>query len=584
MMEYEYNIEYRPGHKHINADVLSRYVEQEKEDALLVQDVGEIEEWKKAQEEDDEYKDLIKELKETRERQSKISTNVHFFLDKEGLLRRLDKSNFIKGEMGYLKEQLVVPKKLRNYILKSYHDCKFSGHLGISKTYQKINQFYYWKNLYTDLAEYCKTCVPCQKRKLSPCQKAPVQNFPPVSRPWERMACDLVGPLSPTMRGNRYLLVCSDYLTRYPEAFALPNIKAETIARVLVEEVISRHGCSEYLLTDRGSNFCSSLFQEVCKLLGIKRLLTTAYHPETDGLVERLNQTLINMISTQMEEGKNNWDEVLPYVLLAYRNSPHTSVGETPAFLLYGRDLTLPDEIKKLPRRPQYMSHVDYRQELVLKMGLAHEFVSKELKIKDAQRLEKSEEHRKYKDYPLGSLVLLHVPRIRGGEYSKFASKNVGPYRVIKKIGAVNYIIRHSNNPADTQKVHVNRLKWFYQRKNGDPITSNESPANESSVDRKAVGHKVSSYYPPESQLRSQNESETYRKELTTSAAVESEISLGENRQGVNHEVEMGSNEYRPDPTQNIQNNSAHHTGEEDNSSSVVNEPRYFLRSRSQRF
>lgn len=133
-----------------------------------------------------------------------------------------------------------------------------------------------------------------------------------------------------------------DYLTKWPEVFAIPDQTAATIARLLVEEIVSRHGVPAEVLSDRGSAFLSSLMKEVEELLGFHKVNTTAYHPQTDGLVERFNRTLTAMLAKTVETGGRDWDEHLPYVLFAYRASQQDSTLESPFFLLYGRDPRLP--------------------------------------------------------------------------------------------------------------------------------------------------------------------------------------------------------------------------------------------------
>ena len=136
-----------------------------------------------------------------------------------------------------------------------------------------------------------------------------------------------------------------DYLAKWPEVFPTPEQTTLTIAKLLVEQVISHHGVPVELLSDRGSAFLSHLMKEVCQLLGIHRVNTTAYHPQTDGLVERFNRTLIDMLAKRVERNGNDWDTQLPYVLFAYRASLQESTGESPFFLMHGRDPRLPTEL-----------------------------------------------------------------------------------------------------------------------------------------------------------------------------------------------------------------------------------------------
>ena len=118
-----------------------------------------------------------------------------------------------------------------------------------------------------------------------------------AERPLQRIAMDVVGPLPVTPRGNRYILVVSDYFTKWKEAFPLADMEASSIARVVVNEIICRFGIPDTIHTDQGRNFESGLIRDICQLIDVKKTHTTPYHPESDGLVERLNRTLIDMLS-----------------------------------------------------------------------------------------------------------------------------------------------------------------------------------------------------------------------------------------------------------------------------------------------
>ena len=146
--------------------------------------------------------------------------------------------------------------------------------------------------------------------------------------PFQRIAMDIVGPLPRSRSGNRYVLVICDYATRYPEAFPLKSIDTEHVAEALVT-FFSRVGIAKEILTDQGSNFVSQLMTEVYRLLQVHPIKTSPYHPETDGLVERFNQTLKDMLRKTAEEGKD-WDKLIPFVLFAYREVPQASTGFSP--------------------------------------------------------------------------------------------------------------------------------------------------------------------------------------------------------------------------------------------------------------
>jgi len=165
-----------------------------------------------------------------------------------------------------------------------------------------------------------------------------------VGEPFEMIALDIVGPLPTSKNGNKYILVFSDYLTKYPEAFALKDFTTESIAQILIKEVILRYGFPSKLLSDRGTLFLSKVAQSVYKLLNISKINTTSYHPQTDGLVERFNKTLIDMLSKLVDEN-NDWDELIPYALYVYRTAVHASTKYTPFKLMFGCDAKSPVEI-----------------------------------------------------------------------------------------------------------------------------------------------------------------------------------------------------------------------------------------------
>ena len=162
-----------------------------------------------------------------------------------------------------------------------------------------------------------------------------------VGVPTERIALDILGPLPLSNEGNKYLLVGSDYFTKWPEAYSLPNQEATTVAEVLVKEFVSRFGVPRELHSDQGRNFESSVFQEMCRLLGIKKTRTTALHPQSDGMVERYNRTLATQLALFVDSHQKDWDQHVPLLLMAYRSAVHETTKCTPAKLMLGRDLRL---------------------------------------------------------------------------------------------------------------------------------------------------------------------------------------------------------------------------------------------------
>ena len=203
--------------------------------------------------------------------------------------------------------QLILPPCLVETVLTSLYDSPSGGHLGISKTLAKVREHFYWPQLREDVHQWCRQCTSCSARK-SPTIKARVQMVPSLAgNPMQGIAADILGPFPTTRTGNKYILVVSNYFTRWTETYGV---------NTLVDEWICRFGAPEAIHTDQGRNFEAVLFSEMCQLLGINKTRTTPYHPQSDGLVERLNHTLLTMLSIRTHEDQERWDEYLPECMI----------------------------------------------------------------------------------------------------------------------------------------------------------------------------------------------------------------------------------------------------------------------------
>ena len=192
--------------------------------------------------------------------------------------------------------------------------------------------------------------------------------------------------------------------------------------------MICRHGVPEELLSDRGANFLSELIQGICDLLGMKKINTSGYHPQTDGLVEKFNSTLINFIAKCCETRQRDWDEHLPHLLFAYRSMMQESTHESPFFLLYGRDPQLPTEtVLSKPESPYLVDADDYRTELVAQMSRAWTLARQ--KIEQAQKAQKTKYDRRANNPNLrvGDRVMVHNPGKVKGKAWKLARPYHGP-------------------------------------------------------------------------------------------------------------------------------------------------------------
>ncbi|XP_062599512.1 uncharacterized protein LOC134261046 [Saccostrea cucullata] len=377
-----------------------------------------------------------------------------------------------KTESGKSYKQLVVPKKFREIVMKLAHESIMSGHLAISRTSSRILSEFYWPGLQTDVKLFCRSCDICQrtiqKGKVS---KYPLQKMPLIDVPFKRVAVDIVGPMHPiTDKGNRYILTLVDFATRYPEAVPLPSIETERVAEALID-IFSRIGVPEEMLSDMGSQFTSSIMREVSRLLSLNQLTTTPYHPMTNGLVERFNGTLKQMLKRMCSDRPRDWDKYINPVLFAYREVPQESLGFSPFDLVYGRHVRGPmgilkelwtKEIDDDQVKSTYQYVLDLRERLETTAEIARENLEKASQ-RQARFYNRSTRARSMK---VGDKVLVLLPT----DSNKLLMQWKGPFSIKKKLNKVDYQIEMKGK---LKTFHVNMLKKYINR-NDDSSESDQ--------------------------------------------------------------------------------------------------------------
>lgn len=338
-------------------------------------------------------------------------------------------------------------------IIKEFHDSPIGGHQGISRTYKRIKTRYTWKNMIRDITTYIKKCPKCQKNKYGINTKVPMAITTTSFTPFDKIFLDIVGPLPVTDNNNKFILTMQDDLSKYSDAFAMPNAEADTVAKVFVTQIICRHGTPQNILTDQGTNFLSKLFKGVCKLLQINKLQTTAYRPQTNGALERSHRTLGEYLRSYTDQDLNNWDQWLPYAMFTYNSTPHTTTNLTPFKILYGCDPKLPSSIKNKPN-PVY-NYDDYVQELRARLQSTYA-IARDNILKHKQNSKLSyDKNTAPVNFHIGDSVLLKVNSTR----KKLEPLYHGPYEIIELNSNENSTIRINNK---LKKVHNNHLKKFH--------------------------------------------------------------------------------------------------------------------------
>ena len=316
LAEFTFTIEHRPGQQHTNADSLSRidHCKQCGETMLHEQATNSISsvskwvpEWSideltAHQSKDPDIKEMINWIQTNtfpktfpREFSQKLQTLwcqcQQLQIGQDGILYRLWED--VRGGRSNPELQIVLPLEMVSIVLTQLHDSATAGHLGMRKTLDKVQSCFYWPGQRRDVEDWCRSCLKCITRKL-PVRPhhAPMQTET-AGKPLQRVSMDILGPLPETKRQNRYILVIGDYFTKWMEALPMSNMEAQTVARLFVNHFVTRFGSPEYLHTDQGRNFESTLVKEVCMILGIEKTRTTPYHPQS---VERFNRTLLRHV------------------------------------------------------------------------------------------------------------------------------------------------------------------------------------------------------------------------------------------------------------------------------------------------
>ena len=420
---------------------------------LIVKDFGEIirdPQLEKHQLEDPSLEKVFEYAKNGFEKKRGKLTSK--FIIRKGILYR------IAGSC----EQLVVPERYRKTVFNIAHSAPLAGHQGNSRTLARIQRHFYWPSMGVEVSRWTASCDICQKTvDKGRVRPAPIIPLPVIGEPFSRCAIDLVGPIDPIgVGGYRYILVLTDFATKWPEAVPLKSISTEAVAEALLG-IFTRLGTPKEVLSDNGSQFTGKLMQEVFRLMAIKGLRMTPYHPQANGACERLNGVLKKMLKRLSAEQPQLWPRFINPLLFAYREVEHKSTGYSPFYLLYGKEVRGPMHILKeilegkAPQDEEQQTAYQYVLDLHHRLSKTYALAQEEMRKACTASAKYVNKRASLRSLQPKDKCLILLP----SSSSKLLAQWKGPFEVIEKLNTVNYKIK----VRGVDKVfHINMLKLYH--------------------------------------------------------------------------------------------------------------------------
>lgn len=360
--------------------------------------------------------------------------------------------------------QILLPPPRRVELIRLVHEGMTGGHLGLRRTSAQVQRRAYWPGWREDVRLQLLRCTPCARYlRGKPKHQGLLQNMV-VGEIGEVLALDLTGPHVVSSKGNRYILTMIDHFSRFAEAFPVRNQEAGTVAKVLVEQWITRYGCPLQILTDQGPCFEAELFKDLCRLLAVSKLRTSPYKASTNGLLERFHRTLNSLIAKFVSANHKDWDVQLPFLMAAYRSSLHSSTGYTPNKLFLHRELCMPVDLvmeECLERGEPSSSYHDYVSAMGSQIRTTFELARSCMNRQAEIRAYRYDLGVKPKEFRVDQFVWYWYPRRKQGLKEKWLNWYIGPFKIEKRVGPVLYQIRKSPR-SQAKLVYVDKLKDYF--------------------------------------------------------------------------------------------------------------------------
>ena len=383
--------------------------------------------------------EIVKRIKEARDKDEEVIKVVEE-IKKAGVKMLRDEEWQIEEGLVLKEGRVYVPKdeKLRVEIIRLHHDTLIAGHGGQWKTVELVTRNYWWPGIMKEVKRYVEGCDQCQRMKNR--AEMPAGKLRPnqvSEKPWQHISVDFITKL-PMSKGHDSILVLCDRFSKMSHFVATTEkIMAEGLARLFRDNVWKLHGLLESVISDRGLQFAAGLTKELNKMLGIETKLSTAYHPETDGQTERMNQELEQYLRMYVNHKQNNWAEWLATAEFAFNNKVHTATKTSLFQVNYGREPRMGFDIRKKGKNEK-------TEEFVREMKERHEEARATLvKLQEEMKRQADRNRKGAEEYKVGDKVLISTKdfskKLMKRAIKKLTEKFIRPY-VVRKIVLENAV------------------------------------------------------------------------------------------------------------------------------------------------
>ena len=363
--------------------------------------------------------------------------------------------------------RMIIPEdqEIRKQILTEIHSVPYQGHPGYNKTMDVINRFFYWEGISLDVRNFVISCPICQMEKAD--HQRPLGELQPIKIPedkWSDVMIDFITKLPRTKRGHDSVLTVVDRATKFCHFIpCTESISAKETADLFWNKIVSLHGMPRAIHSDRDVRFQSQFWKELWRISGTKLKFSTAYHPQTQGLVEKMNQVVEQVIRCSLDQEKRikDWDLVLPTIEFVVNSSVNKSIGYSPFFLMHGYHPVSPVELI----RDREDSKLENVNEFLNRMNDTWNKAKQNMN-QAQERMKTYEDRRRHKmNFEENDKVLLNTQNLRFKNVpAKLRQRYIGPFKIVEKISESAYRLGLPVEWKIHDVFHVSLLKpWRHQ-------------------------------------------------------------------------------------------------------------------------